>query len=203
MKRLAWVALLGLSACITLVNYVGKGYEAYQKGDLEGAEQFYRKAVKFRPRDPIAHNNLGVVLQDLDRVEEAIPFFKLAGVLSKTPYAAPHVNLARAYYELGKLDEAREATEKAVSMDGGNPITLLIAANVYCARNEKLDAARGFARTAVEKIGDADKAAAWSTLAELEYKLNNIAAAITAIDTAIALDTDNSLYRQQKALYRP
>lgn len=205
MKRLAWLALLGLSACVTLVNYVGKGYEAYQKGDFEGAEQMFRKAVKAKPRDAIAHNNLGVVLQDLDRVEEAIPFFKLASVLSKSPYAAPHTNLARAYYEQGKLDLAKQSGEKALELDGSNPNPkmLLILANIYVARNEKLPDARAFAKNATEKIDEPDRPAAWSTLAEAEYKLNNIDAALLAIDTAIALDTDNPYYRQQKALYKP
>ncbi len=203
MKRLGFLVLLFLSACVTLINYLGKGYEAYQKGDLDGAEKFFRQAVKKRPRDPIAHNNLGVVLEDLERVDEAIPFLKLATVLSKTPYAAPHANLARAYFEQGKLDLAKESCEKAIGIDGQNPVTLLIMANIYCARNEKLADARAYARTATEKLAEPDKPAAWSTLAEAEYKLHNIDGALAAIDTAIALDTDKAFYRQQKALYAP
>lgn len=203
MSRFWFLILLFLSACVTLINYLGKGYEAYQKGDLDGAEKFFREAVKKRPRDPIAHNNLGVVLEDLERVDEAIPLFKLATVLSKTPYSAPHANLARAYYEQGKLDLAKESGEKALGIDAQNPITLLILANIYCARNEKLEDARAFAKTATEKIAEPDKPTAWSTLAEAEYKLHNTDAALAAIDTAIALDTDKAFYRQQKALYTP
>ncbi|MBI4178246.1 tetratricopeptide repeat protein [bacterium] len=204
MKRYWILGFLACSACLNLINYVGKGYEAYQKGDLEGAEQLFRTAVKKKPRDPVAHNNLGNVLMDLDRVEEAVRFFKLATVLDKTrTYSAPHTNLARAYYELGKLDLAFEAGEKAKSMNPQDPIVMLVLANIYCAKNERLEDARAFARAATAKIALEDQASAWSTLAEAEYKLNNVAAAMTAIDTAISLDTDNAFYRQQKALYRP
>lgn len=203
MNRRMFLVFLVLSSCVSLINYLGKGYEAYQKGDLEGAEQFFRKAVKKKPRDAIAHNNLGLVLLDLDRVEEAIPFLKLSTVLSKEPYGAPHINLARAYYEQGKLDLAKKSGEQGLALDAQNPVILLIMANIYCARNEKIPDAQSYARTATDKIADPDKASAWSTLAEAEYKLHNIESAMAAIDTAIALDTDNAFYRQQKALYKP
>lgn len=202
MRRVGFFLLALCSACF--INYVGKGYEAYQTGNLENAEQYFRTAVKKKPRDPIAHNNLGIVLLELDRTEEAIRFLKLAAILDKThTYSAPHTNLARAYYEQGKLDLALESGEKAKSMDPSNPIVLLTLANIYCARNEKLEDARNFSKTAAEKIAAADQAAAWSTLAEAEYKLQNLGAALSAIDTAIAMDTDNAFYKQQKALYQP
>lgn len=201
MRRLGFLCLLCFSSCF--INYVGKGYEAYTKGDLESAEQFYRTAVRKKPRDAIAHNNLGVVLQDLDRTEEALPYLKLATVLSKNPYAAPHINLARAYLEMGNLDEALKAGEKGIGIDGGNVFGQLILANIYVAKNMKLPEARSHALAATQKIPELDRPAAWSTLAEAEYKLSNVDAAMAAIDTAISLDTDNPFYRQQKALYKP
>ncbi len=195
--------LFSLAACISLVNYVGKGWEAYQKGDLDGAEKYFRTAVRKRPHDAIAHNNLGVVLLDLDRVDEAIQVLKMATILSKTPYASPHVNLAKAYLEKGDLKLAREHGDKAISIDAANPIAQLVVANVYVALNERLKEAESYAQTATQKVSDYDKAAAWSTLAEIEFKLGKDSAALQALDTALALDTDNPFYRQQKSLYRP
>lgn len=207
MKRLWILGVLFLLSCprpnLNLINYLGKGYEAYQKGDFESAEKFFRSAVKSRPRDPIAYNNLGVVLMDLDRTDESIQYFKFATVLSKTPYAAPHTNLAKAYLEQGKLDLAKQSGEKSMSIDGANPVCQLVMANVYCAKNENLQSAKNYALSATQKISEVDRAAAWSTLAEAEYKLRNIEAAMSAIDTAISLDTDNTFYRQQKILYKP
>ncbi len=203
MKRY-WVAgLLVLCSCISLVNYVGKGWEAYQRGDLESAEKFFRTAVRKRPRDPIAHNNLGVILMDLDKSEEAVQVLKLAAVLAKQPYAAPHVNLAKAYLEQGKLDLAKQHGAKAIELEGSNVIAMLVLANIYAARAENLKEARSYAHTATEKVSDLDKATAWSTLAEIEYKLGNETAAVQAIDTALAFDTDNPFFRQQKSLYTP
>ena len=34
-----------------------------QKGDLAGAERFYRKSVELAPKDPLAHSSLGQVLE--------------------------------------------------------------------------------------------------------------------------------------------
>lgn len=210
MKRFVFFLLLlpaapVVTACLNLnlINYVGKGYEAYQKGDLDGAEQFFRSAVKRKPRDPIGYNNLAVVLMDLDKTEEAVQHLKFATILSKTPYASPHINLARAYFELGKLDAAKEHGEKGIAIDRGNPLGLLVMADIYCARNENLQNAREYALTATAKVPEIDKGIAWSTLAEAEYKLKNLDAAAAAIDTALTFDTDNAFYRQQKALYRP
>ncbi len=203
MNRLAFLGCLLLTSCF--INYLGKGYESYQKGDLESAERFFQTAVKKKPRDPIAHNNLGVVLMELDRGEEASQHFKMATVLAKSPYAAPHINLAKLYFEKGSLDLARTSADKALAIDGGSPVVQLVTANIYCAKNINISEARGLVKSALTSasLSDPDKPAAWSTLAETEYKLKNIDAALAAIDTAIALDTENSFYRQQRSLYKP
>ena len=87
MKRLGVLFLLiSLSACFNLINYVGKGYEAYQKGDLETAEQYFRTTVK-RNRDP-DRTQPGCGLMDLTyrRGDSA---FEVRRGASKTPWPRP------------------------------------------------------------------------------------------------------------------
>lgn len=50
---------------------LGVANSRYARGDRAGAEQVYRKAIAAFPDDPVAYNNLALVLADLERWEEA------------------------------------------------------------------------------------------------------------------------------------
>ena len=55
-----------------LVALMGLGNTAYRAGDLETAEQAFRKATLAHPLSSAAHNNLAHTLAELDRYDEAV-----------------------------------------------------------------------------------------------------------------------------------
>jgi len=103
-----------------------KGDESLQAQDLSGAERHFRKAIELYPDYDLAHNNLGVVLMQTGRQDEARQHFEKA-VLANDKYA-------RAYINLGKLDliekkyrDGDRELRKAVQADPLNAEALMLA----------------------------------------------------------------------------
>jgi Flp pilus assembly protein TadD len=64
------------------------GILAYKQSDLDGAEHSFRSVVDADLNDGVAHFNLGVVLMQQGRTEEAMPVFdRAADLLRGTPLA--------------------------------------------------------------------------------------------------------------------
>jgi tetratricopeptide (TPR) repeat protein len=61
-----------------LVALVGLGNTAYRLGDLEGAEQAFRRATLTYPLSAAAHNNLAQALMELGRDDEALAEARIA-----------------------------------------------------------------------------------------------------------------------------
>jgi len=55
-----------------LIALMGLGNAADQAGDLDAAEQAFRRAIDAHPGSTAAHNNLAQILADLDRYDEAL-----------------------------------------------------------------------------------------------------------------------------------
>jgi tetratricopeptide (TPR) repeat protein len=106
------------------------GLIASQKGNLQEAADFFRKALSLNPRYTEASLNLSVTLNDLGLYEEAGETFSKAAqrVRANTkavdPYiigklANEHGRLADQYAEVGLYDEAIEEYRKAVALRAG------------------------------------------------------------------------------------
>lgn len=89
---------------------VALGLAYRTRGDIGKAEEYFRKALVKRPDYAEAHNNLGIVLSQLGRGDEAIREFEAAAsnVLYPTPEAA--------YYNMGEEFRRRRDTIKAEEM---------------------------------------------------------------------------------------
>ena len=61
-----------------LTALIGLGNTAHRAGDLEAAEQTFRRAALVHPRSAAAHNNLAQTLEDLDRHDEALAAARVA-----------------------------------------------------------------------------------------------------------------------------
>lgn len=89
------------------VAYRTQGYEAQQRGDRSGAISWYQKAAALDPLYPAPHNDLGVVLEEEGRLEDAQHAYERALALDPQ-FAEAHSNLAL-------LAERRGDKEQAVS----------------------------------------------------------------------------------------
>ena len=63
---------------ITLKDALIKGIKAHRAGNLQEADQFYTAVLDAQPNHPDANHNLGVLAVSLNKVEEALPYFRRA-----------------------------------------------------------------------------------------------------------------------------
>ncbi len=87
------------------VNYRLQGYEAQRRGDPGSALSDYQKAAELDPSYATPHNDMGVIMEEQGRFEEAERAYQQA--LSLDPnYLEPHTNLALLYERMGQTEKA-------------------------------------------------------------------------------------------------
>ena len=84
--------------------------------DLEGAEAEYRRAIDLDPREPVVHNNLGVLLLAKGQFAEADSRFE-EELAIRQDYAPAHYNRGLALRSLNRADEAAQEWEAALRDD--------------------------------------------------------------------------------------
>ena len=85
-----------------------------QNGRIDESLVASQKSVQLDPQDAEAYYNLGIVMQDLGRLEEAEAIYKKAIALK--PDHKTHNNLGIVMQELGRLDEAEASYKKAITL---------------------------------------------------------------------------------------
>ncbi|MGA8274396.1 MAG: tetratricopeptide repeat protein [Candidatus Sulfotelmatobacter sp.] len=114
--------------------YDNLGLSLEAKNETEPAIAAYHKAIALD--EPSAtHNdqpylNLGALLEKSNRTEEAISWLIQASTIAPTNGKA-HYQLARAYFELNRLEKARTEAEKAVSLDAGESSDHYLLGRIY------------------------------------------------------------------------
>lgn len=95
---------------------LGLAYQA--RGDPGKAEEHFRNAIRKKPDYAEAHNNLGIVLSNLGRGEEAIREFEAAtsNVMYPTPEGA-YYNMGEEHRRRKNFAKAEEAYRKAISLN--------------------------------------------------------------------------------------
>lgn len=93
--------------------FADKGYSLYLQRRWAEAEMNLKQAVVLKPNLARAHNNLGLVLANNRRVEEALAEFKKSGLSD----ADAHVNVAFALALDNQTEEAREHYETALALN--------------------------------------------------------------------------------------
>jgi tetratricopeptide (TPR) repeat protein len=103
------------------MNYLG--YMWAERGtNLNEARQLIEKAVEIEPKNAAYLDSLGWVLFKLDRSEEALGWLQKAIENAEEPDATLYDHLGDVYASLNKLPEAREAWQKALSIEPNSQI---------------------------------------------------------------------------------
>jgi len=76
---------------------------ALNEGDYEGAVELISSALRLNNRVPVFHNNLGVALKQLGRLDDAAAAYRKALKLFPN-YAESHNNLGFVYQEQGRIN---------------------------------------------------------------------------------------------------
>ena len=103
--------------------FINRGSAKVQKRDFKGAYEDFHRAYSYDTTDISVLNNLGTVLDKLDRQEEAIMYLKKAIALDSS-FVGPYVNIGFQYSQLGRYEEALVYFNKALELEKEEPLTL-------------------------------------------------------------------------------
>lgn len=106
-----------------------RGHNSIQMGDLDGAERFFREALRRDGTNPLGHFNLGTLALKRKRNTEARGHFRDALELDPK-FVAAHWLLGRMELDGGDLAAARYHLEKMATMNPQNPNAWLDLARV-------------------------------------------------------------------------
>ena len=85
-----------------------------QNGRIDESLVASKKSVQLNPQDAEAYFNLGIVMQDLGKLDEAEAVYKKAIILK--PDHKAYNNLGIVMQDLGRLDEAEANYKKAIAL---------------------------------------------------------------------------------------
>ena len=88
----------------------------HQKNNLQVAKNLYNETLKKNSDHVYAHNNLGIVLNELGEYQKAINCYEKA-IQIQPNYAAAHYNLGIVLNELGEYQKAINCYEKAIQIE--------------------------------------------------------------------------------------
>jgi protein O-mannosyl-transferase len=123
-----WRRPAGAAACLVLLATLGT-LTWRQSRMYANAETLYQTTADRNPECWLAENNLGNVLSDQERLEEAIVHYRRAADL-KPDLIEAHINLAISLEHCKRPEEAFDACKKALGLKS-LPVGDSIAANVY------------------------------------------------------------------------
>jgi tetratricopeptide (TPR) repeat protein len=101
------------------LQYCNLGSAWLEKGKLEKALAYYKRAIQINPRYAPAFNNLGVVYAKKGLYDKALMNYKKAQSLDPE-YTAVHMNLGIAFVKLCEYEEAKKYFDKVLEMDPKN-----------------------------------------------------------------------------------
>ena len=63
---------------LTVSQALKKGIAAHKAGMVQEADRYYTAVLKAQPRHPEANHNLGILAVGIGKLQEALPFLKIA-----------------------------------------------------------------------------------------------------------------------------
>jgi len=168
------------------LSFIRAAHQFQLADDIDRAEDAYRKALEFNPKNSDAYNGIGSVLIRKGQVEEAFSYFNKA--LEMDPKnKAVYFNLGLAQSEQGNLNEAIRYYDHALAIDP-NYTDALCNMGVIFASMGRDDEAAAYYDKALES--DPTHIVAHSNLGNLLAKQKKYDEAIAHYKEAIKYDAD-------------
>ena len=92
------------------------GFVLFQKGQIEEAITYYKKAIQINPNSYNTEDDLGIALVRIGRVEEAMTQYRKA-IEIKPDYADAHNNLGNILLQTGQAEEALIHFKKVLEIE--------------------------------------------------------------------------------------
>lgn len=119
--------------------YTKRGVRYIWAGQLKNAERDLRKAIKLNPNNAEAFDDLGVLVANKKKYQQAISYFKRS-VKIDASYLKAHHNMAMAYHLSGDPGKALLAVDAALRLKHNAKNTLLLKAVVLDSLGKKTEA---------------------------------------------------------------
>lgn len=103
--------------------FINRGTAREQKRDFKGAYEDFYRAYSYDTTDISVLNNLGTVLDDIGRRDEAIMYLKKAIAIDSS-FVGPYVNIGFQYTIMERYNEALVYFSKALQLEKDEPLTL-------------------------------------------------------------------------------
>lgn len=168
------------------------GTAAAQAGDSAGALGALKRAVALAPDRAPYRNNLGVILQDLGRLEDARAEFEAACQRDPAYTEAPY-NLAKLLKQVGEPDAAVEAYEMVLAREPERADALINLGNLMFDALRLDEAVDLYGRAAEQGGRDEDRARAWINQGNAYRRMGGDGAATAAYDKALAVAPHDGL----------
>ncbi|MGA2541063.1 MAG: tetratricopeptide repeat protein [Verrucomicrobiota bacterium] len=149
--------------------------------------QAYQQSLKLDPDSIATRNNFGMVWQDQDRNDLAIPEFQ-AAVQVKADFELGHFNLANSLARSGRLDEAIAHYQTAARLNPGRVEAYNGQGLCYARQGKMEEAARQFRRVTELNPGDSG---VWENLGNALGSQNKLDEAIPCFLKALQIDPRN------------
>ena len=97
---------------LSIDEAIRKGVEAHKAGDIQEADRYYTAILKVQPKHQDANHNMGVLAVGVGKVEEALPFFKVA-LETDASVAQYWLSYIDALIKLDRLVDAKAVFDQA------------------------------------------------------------------------------------------
>jgi tetratricopeptide (TPR) repeat protein len=94
------------------------GAALYMEGDVKDAYPHFLRATQLKPENPESHNNLGLALSYYHQMDEAVHQYEIAVGIKDD--SAMDTNLANAYEQVGRYDDAVKTYRHAIELNPTN-----------------------------------------------------------------------------------
>ena len=99
---------------LTIDQALQKGIEAHKAGQIQEADRLYTAIIEVQPKHPNANHNLGILAVSVGKVQDALPFLKVA--LDANPNTAQFwLSYIDALIKLERLTDAKVLLDQARS----------------------------------------------------------------------------------------
>ena len=157
-------------------------------GNLDAYVAIYDQILKLKPDDDVAYNNMGIVLAEQDKLEEAVEAFSKALSINSSN-AETYNNLGNALQKQGQFEEAVEAYKKSVSINPDNAETYNNMGTAIKEQGELAEAIEVYKKAIAIKP---DYAEAYTNLGSVLKDQGKLKEAMEAYNKSTSLKPDNA-----------